>query len=227
VIVLDFFNNVNDAYRGTDDDAPTIGTTDGNEWLRITNRLKNDWALDEKVDWRSLFATRTLSPVVAVGTQSYNLPADFLNAANEVLITSTGGTIVEYALIDPSERRNCDPRSCFITGPKGGTQVLTFVDTFNTGDITIGGTISIDGYFKPADLTASTDVIPVDDPNWLIFAVAAELAFNELTYQDKAPDIQAKANVKYTQMVQSNRRGSNRNPRRVRTLVNRIPGSRK
>ena len=51
----------------------------------------------------------------------------------------------------------------------------------------VGGVILPAAYYRPDDID-STDAdadIPVDDPNWLVMATAAQVAFNDITYEDK------------------------------------------
>ncbi len=49
-------------------------------------------------------------------------------------------------------------------------------------------------------------------------AVASEIAFNDITYEDKASDLNAKANALYRQMVSDERKGTYNNP--IQTPVN-------
>lgn len=217
MILTDLFTQINTAYRGSDDDAPTSGT-DFALWLNTTNRKISEWSGDGKVNWRSLFAIQNLSPVVAVGTQTYNLPASFSVASDRVTVT-VGTTPYYFTICEPQERDRFQ-NSVYISG--SNPQKLTFSDTIVATSPIVGGTISVGGYYEPTALTAGTDVVPVDDPYWLVYAVASELAFNDITYSDKAPDLNAKAAALYTGMISNNSRGSNNNPRIARTNVNRI-----
>jgi hypothetical protein len=83
----------------------------------------------------------------------------------------------------------------------------------------------VPGYFLPEDLTADTDTVPVDDPYWLVYTVASELAFNDLTYADKYAELNNKANNLYSMMIKANRNATNKYPRTIRTSVNRIIGT--
>lgn len=221
MIVSELFSHINAAYRGTDDDQPVLGTTDGDEWLLTANRKISEWAKDGKNTWMSLFDIRTVG-TFASGTQSYDLDDEIILPADEVTITSTAGNDSYFKIAKPQERRRF-LNSVYISGRD--PQVLTFYDTIPSTSLLIGGSIKIAGYYVPDDLVAAGDTIPVDDPYWLVMAVASELAFNDITYSDKAPDLNAKANNLYSIMVSNNRRGTNDNPRIARTNVDRILGT--
>lgn len=215
--VTTFFTQVNSAYRGSDDDAPTTGT-DFTLWLATTNRKINEWASDSNNQWASLFANTALATPVAAGTQTYNLGSTLIVPADRVYVVN--GTNTYYYTICKPQERDRFSNSVYIAG--SNPQKLTFVDTISATSPIVGGTTYVAGYFMPADLTAAADTIPVDDPYWLVNAVASELAFNDITYSDKAPDLNAKANNLYSGMVAANRRGTSNNPRTARTSVNRI-----
>lgn len=222
MIVTNLFAQINSAYRGSDDDAPAVGTTDHTLWLATTNRKISEWARDGKNTWQSLFEIREQG-TISVGTQDYDFDSDISVPADSVVVTTTTNQNIEYTICKPQERKRF-LRAVYISGRD--PQVLTFQDTIKANDQIVGGTIKVAGYWVPDDLTGVNDTIPVDDPYWLVYAVASELAFNDLTYSDKAPDLNAKANNLYSGMVSDNRRGTNNNPRMARTNVNRIPGTR-
>lgn len=218
--VTELFTQINAAYRGTDDDAPSAGSTDYDLWLATANRKQDEWAKNPKINWRSLFETRDMGTISA--TQDYDLDDDFIGPSDKIIVRLSSGQKIEYQIADPSERDRFY-RSVYIAGrdPK----VLTFYDTITSSSQIFGGTLEVPGYFAPDPLTKATSTIAVDDPYWLVYAVASELAFNDLTYESKYPDLNAKANNLWANMVSANRRGTNNNPRRARTNVTRIPGS--
>lgn len=215
--ITTLFSQINQSFRGSDDDPPTAGT-DFNNWLIATNRKKDEWARDGKHTWRSLFAVNSVG-TVSSGSQSYDLDTNFLVASDKVTVTTLTGSVVDYVVGEPQERDRYQ-KSCYISGTD--PQTLTFNDQFSSTDSVIGGTIKVAGYYIPDDYTSGGSIVTIDDPYWLVYAVAADLAFNENSYTDKAPDLNAKANNLYSQMVSNNRRGSSNMPRQARTNVNRI-----
>lgn len=215
--VTTLFTQINAAFRGTDDDAPTSGA-DFTYWLATANRKQDEWATDSTHNWNSLYSTDTLSPVIAAGTQSYDLPTTFVAAADRVTVT-VGTNVYYFTVIEPEEK--ADTQNCvYISG--SNPQTLTFVDTIASDSPYVGGTITVPAYHKLTDLALGADTVLVDDPYWLVYAVASELAFNELDYSDKAADLNAKANNLYQKMVRNNRRGTHGNPRVTPTKVNHI-----
>lgn len=282
--VTTLFQQINTAYRGTDDDPPAIGTTDGDEWLLTANRKKDEWARAAKQSWQSNFLldkpnepgtvattattaltgtstyfsdyrvgdtilvsgetvrtiatipsntsltvtvafsntasakTFTHQTIIATGVQSYSVHRSFLTPA-----TSSFGSLtaqdIRYRISRPQENDRFTLNT-YLSGR--GPQILTFQDNILSGDQIVGGTLKMPGFYIPDDMAAATDIVPVDDPYWLVYATASELAFNDLTYSDKAPDLNAKANNLYSQMAQNNRRGTSGYPRTARTNVDRI-----
>ena len=218
MILSTFFSHVNNAFRGSDDDAPTSGN-DYDLWLNTTNRKIAEWAGDSKNTWQSLFEIRSIG-TVSSGTQTYSLDDDFVSPADKLYVTVNSQDI-DFMIVKPEERDRFSS-AVYISGRD--PQNITFVDTIDSNSQIVGGTIYLAARFVPGELTAAGDTIPVDDPYWLVMAVASELAFNDLTYSDKAPDLNAKANDLYAGMVSTNRRGSNNNPRIAQTNVSRIKG---
>lgn len=223
MITAELFAEVNDAYRGTDDGVPTVGTTDHDYWLRIANRKINEWARDTKNIWESLWDIKTVQVgdplvdvVIVAGTQDYTLNNIPIALSDKIIVTDTDGNDHTYQIIKAKERDRFT-EAVYIVGA-----TLTFVDDINTGDTIVGGTIKIPGYWMPTTLT--TGAIVIDDPYWLVYAVAADLASNDLTYSAKAGNLQAQANNLYMAMASANRRGTNNNPRKTPTNIERITG---
>lgn len=160
---------------------------------------------------------------------SYSLHRSFLTLSGDK--TSTGGVgtgvyIIRtdgertYIPVIPAEERNPDLRAVFIASQN--PQKLYFSDTIASTEDIVGGTLYYPGYFLPDDVSATTDLLPFIDPNWAVLAVASEIAFNDITYEDKTADLNAKANALYMQMVKKNRGQVFNTPRTVPVNVKRI-----
>lgn len=281
-----FFEQVNNTYRGSDDEVPTTGTIDHDLWINTTNRKVSEWAKDPKNNWKSLFSieapnelgtvattgTTTLTgtgtyftdyqvgdkitvagetertidtitsdtvltvtvafantasslkythkTIIKSGVQTYNLHRQFYQPSDGVFAVSTQD--YEYSFSNPQERDRFTLNT-YISGlnPKQ----ITFTDTIASTDVIVGSQLQVPAYFLPEDLANDTDLIPVDDPYWLVYAVSSELSFNDLTYESKYADLNAKANNLYSMMSIANRNGTNKYPRTIRTSVNRIIGT--
>ncbi len=207
--VPELFRQINGAYRGTDDSAPTQGTDDYELWIDTANRKITEWSNDSKNTWETLWEVKNITGVVVANDKTYSVDATLIVPSDQIYITDTSGNKHYYTLVKPQERDNYIGQSCCYIN-KG---VLNFIDDIKTGDVIVGGTISIPGYYAPTALADDNSTVPVVDPYWLVYATASELAFNDLTYSDKANDLAGKANFIYSQMANNNRRGTNRNPR--------------
>lgn len=290
MILSTLFEQINNSYRGSDDDVPLAGTADYTNWINTTNRKISEWAGDSKNTWQSLFYidapnelgtvattgtttltgtstyfldynvgdkvtvdgetirtiatitsntvltvtvafsntvtanTYTHTTIIKTGVQTYSLHRNFQSPSDKVIITDTDDNEISFMIGKPQERERYTPE-VYISGMN--PQTITFVDTINATYNTnwIGGVLQAPGYYAPNDLTDEDDTIPVDDPYWLVYTVASELAFNDLTYESKAVDLNSKANNLYSGMISNNRRGTNNYPRIARTNVNRIRGT--
>jgi phosphohistidine swiveling domain-containing protein len=284
----DFFDDVNSAYRGTDDNAPAAGTPDYTDWLLTTNRKIRKYARDKKVSRASLWKatapnelgtvataattaltgtntrftdyrvgdkilvsgetirtiatipsdtsltvtaafsntasakTFTHTSIIATGVQAYSLSRRFLNPSDKIIILTTAGHEDEYTVVKPQDRDTVF-RAVYISGHD--PQTITFEDDITSTSAIVGGTLEIPGFYMPDPMVNATDLIPVDDPDWLVYSVAGELAFNDLTYESKSADLILQANLLYKEMTRNNRRGTAGNPSKSRTNVVRIPGS--
>mgnify|MGYP000137293170 CR=1 FL=1 len=194
------------------------------ETVRTIDTITSDTVLTVTVAFSNTASglTFTHSNIIADGIQSYSTHRRLLVPSDYITI-DTGTDTIKYTIGKPQERDRFSDE-VYLSGRQ--PQILTFYDTISTtySSNIIGGTLNIPGYYLPADLSASTDIIPVDNPYWLVYSVASELAFNDLTYEDKAIDLNAKANNLYSIMAQSNRRGTSNYPRIARTNVSRIIG---
>ncbi len=215
MLVSTLFDRINSALRGLDDETPQEGSEEATYWLGIINRKKDEWATDPFENWSSLFEVRDLTDPIEAGTQTYALDSDFVRPADTVYVT-VGTQKTYFNLVEP-QLRDSVPSSVYITG-----KVLNFTDEIEADSLLITGDITVPAFFQPADLTAFTDTVPVDDPNWLALAVASELAFSDVTYEDKAPDLLGMANDLYLKMKAGNRKGTITSPRKAQTKVNPI-----
>lgn len=223
MVATDFILAVNDALRGTDDDAPTAGSDEWQYWMRTYNRVKSGLYEDITKRWSNTYSVASLGTVAAAAAPSYNLGVTYLAPANLAYVVTSEGHKVEYEIIEPQERDiTSSARKLFIAG--ANPQVAYFTTEITATENIVDGTLYLPGFFMPADLALDDGdaVINLPDPYWGVMAVAAEIAFSDITYEDKAADLNAKATALYMQMVAKNRGGSYGNPRKVPTGVRRI-----
>jgi hypothetical protein len=181
--------------------TPAWGSDKANVVLSIANRKIREWSTDPNNKWNSLFEIRALTPVIDTTTPvtTYNLATDFYLPSDYARVVRTDSSVTEYPIVK-AQQRDIETQSLYIHGfnPKK----VTFSQTIDTG--LNGATLYIPGYYKAAELALSTDVVPVDDPNWLVYAVAAELARNDAAKDTEYPNIMGMANDLYKKMVDAN-----------------------
>lgn len=197
----------------------TIATITSNTALTVTVAFSNT----------ASGKTFTHKNIVSNSYTSYSLHRSFLAPSGDktstdgvgsgVYVLKTDGNRTYIPLVAPEER-NPDSRAVFISSIN--PQKVYFTDTITSTEDIVGGELRVPGYFMPDDLSATTDLLPFLDPNWAVLAVAAEVAFNDITFEDKAEALNAKANALYAQMIKKNRNLTYNNPRRVPTNVKRI-----
>jgi len=199
-------------------------TVDG-ETVRTIATIPSDTSLTVTEAFSNTASAKTFThtSIIATGVQEYSLHRSFILPSDQILITTTGDSDRYVDFLHPQER-NTISQTVFIYDDQ--PKLLGFsAEIASTEDI-VGGTLSVPGYYLPADMTATTDVLPFPNPNWGTMATAAEIAFNDIIYEDKADGINAKANALYAQMAQANRSGTWNNPRKVPINVNRIRDTR-
>lgn len=187
------------AYRGKDvTKTPPWGSDKANMVLDLANQKKDEWAMDSNQKWTSLFEVRDIG-TIATATLTYNLDADFLYPSDFIQVEKTNGDVVDISITKPQHRLD-NTESVYISG--SGPKVLTFAGTIDSG--LDGGTLRAPGYYLPADMTIVSSVVAVDDPNWLVYIVASELARNDPAKQDEFPNLIGMANELYKKMVNAN-----------------------
>lgn len=231
--LADFYTRVNYALRGIDEDSPTHGEDEANFWLDTLNRKKDEIYEDVTKNWRNVFESRSLGTITASATPSYNLPTDFIGLSGDenstngvgggVYVVKTDGNLEYISIINPEQRDSVN-RNAYIAG--FDPQKLYFTTPIVSTDGIYGGTLYAPGYYMPADVEDETDVLPFLDPNWAVMAVASEIAFSDITYEDKAPDLNAKANALYERMVKKNRGQLHNAPKPVKYNMKRIRDTR-
>lgn len=233
--VQKFLDQVNNALRGTDDDAPMPTDDDGKYWIDTYNRKKDEMYDDTTKNWRSAYDDDSedkadLGTVTAMVRPSFDLPDSFIAPAGDAYIIDTDGHYHYFDVVDPSE---ADRRvqQVYISGQN--PQKLKFSAEIAADSVLVGGTLYMPGYYRPANIdpeaagfNAETTYIAVDDPNWAVMAVAAQIAFNDITYEEKFGDLNGQAGVLWKNMVKKNRKRGRKNPKVTPTVVHRIRGVR-
>lgn len=216
-------SEINYALRGIDDDAPLEGTDEWNYWVSVLNRVKRTLFRDVKQNWEESFDVRNVGTVTASASLTINLPSDFIGVSGDgegvgVYVTNNGQRF-DLDLVKPQQSSSRE-RQVFISGKN--PKVLNFTFAVSADDQLVGGTVFVGGYYMPADVADASDTLPFPDDDWGVMATAAEIAFNDIVYETKSPDLNAKANAMYLDMVSRNQRGFTGQPRKAVYNVKRI-----
>lgn len=222
--VTTFLTQVSYALRGVDEEAPNIGTDDANYWLETLNRKKNELYENTRVLWNETWGVESLGVISASATPSFNVANNLIAPSDELYAVDSNSKKVYYDFAKPKERNNTSTRKFYLAGMN--PQVLYCTNEIEASEDIVTGTLYLPGYYMPADIDVSTEdgttTIPFLDPYYAVMAVASEIAFGDITFEDKAPDLAGKANYLYMQMVRKNRRNTYGNTRKIPTSVNRI-----
>ena len=137
-------------------------------------------------------------PIIATGVQEYALHRSFFIPSDTATVTTTIQDIV-LNFSKPQERTFSD---LYISGR--APKMLTFYNDIESGSQLVGGELKVPGYYTPDDMVLATDEVPVDDPTWLVYATAAELARNDAAKDDQFANLVGMANDLYRKMIDAN-----------------------
>jgi hypothetical protein len=227
MLLSDALVKISYALRGLDDEAPAINTDEGDYWVSVLNTKKDELYKDTKQNWSSAYTVINLGTISASTALSFDLPDKFLGVAGDNFddlhgsdgyIIKTNGERTNIKVIKPSERTSA--QQLYISGLN--PQTITFTQEITADDEIVGGTLFLPAYVIPDDVSLETDALPVPDADWLVFATAAELAFSDIIYEDKAEGLNTKANNLYRLMMANNRRLSNGSVKQMTYAVPKI-----
>lgn len=202
-----FLTAVNNALRGIDDVTPAIGTEESDYWIQTLNRKIDELYRNSKVLWDATWEVKSLGAISASATPSFNTDSGLIAPSDQVYAVDTNSKKVYYDLIRPRQLPK-EGRYFYLAG--NNPQVLYCTNEIEAGEDIVTGTLYLPGYYMPTEVSNSdgTDVLPLPDPYWGVIATAAEVASNDIIYEDKEANLNAKANSLYMQMVRNNRRNT-------------------
>lgn len=225
--VTEAITGINYALRGIDDDAPSDGSDEWNFWLSELNRKKDELYRDTQKHWSEAFLVQSVGTITANTALTFNLLTTYLQASGTgenqaAYVIGTDGTRYNLDLIEPEEIEK-GQQALYISGRN--PQVIHFTEEITADDPMVGGTLYLPGYYLPANMTTGADELPFPDNQWAVLAVAASIAFSDVTYEDKVEGLNAQANNLYELMVVNSRAGTHGAPRKVKHVVSRRIGS--
>lgn len=194
MILSELVNEVYLAYRGKLSNVPAAGTEKYNRILLIANRNVRQWALDSTVDWPSRYEQRVIG-TTSIGTQSYELDDDIVRISDYVRLVDANNQ-VKYSTAFKPQTTAAMTTGCYISGTD--PKQLTFIDVI--GETLDGLSITVPCYTLPDDMINPGDTVLIDNPQWLIYATAAELARNDYSKEEQYSNLQGIANDLYANM---------------------------
>lgn len=172
----------------------TSSDDDWNKILGIANLFIDEWASEPGADWRSLYSTVSLAGTVTA-TDTFALGTTIRKVSNQEgdfvrILHTNGTTYTDYQLVAPERLKYYSTGAyCAQEGSN-----LVFNAAFKTTDLQYGGTIKVPAYLFASHLASSSDLVPVDDPNWLVVVTAAEWSRTDITRQNQYSNLIAEAN---------------------------------
>lgn len=212
------------AYKGNTN-WPSPGAAKYLKAVIAANELYRKWALDSKVHWDSLWVLRTTGPVAST-QQAYDLDSDIFYLSDWVYINRTDGNIDRFQVVHP-EARNSSFNAIGAIGSDWGDPMVYLTGTFAHGDSNltmnfqtpftqltgdVGGTIEFGAYALPDPFQNPTDIILMNNPDWLVKRLAAELARNDPSKEDQVDNLMLEAQNLYDRMVKDNQGNSYQQP---------------
>ena len=203
------------AYRGkVEEKTPSFGSDKADLVIDIANQAQEEWARNSKIHWNSLFEERNIG-IVDTSVFTYELDDDFLFPSDYIIIEQLDGNRREIPITKP-QKRNDNKTKVYLSG--NNPKKITFAgDTIDS--VLNGGTILMPGYYLPSEIVNSTDLVTADDPNWLVYATAAELTRNDPAKEDQYANLIGKANDLYLNMITANEDSGYRQDNTMPTIM--------
>ena len=170
------------------------------ETVRTIATIVSDTSLTVTVAFSNTNSALTFkhTSIIASGVQSYSLNRNFFVPSDNVLVTVNAQDL-PFNFAKPQARDTAD---VFISGRN--PKLLTFNSPIISTSQIVGGQLKVPAYYLPNNLVSQTDLVSVDDPNWLVYATAAELARNDPAKDSQFSNLIGISNDLYTKMVQAN-----------------------
>lgn len=207
-----FIERLNYVLRGLDDEAPAADTDEYNYWIDTLHMKLEELYADTTKQWNNTYEDIELGTVSATATPTFDLDETFLSPANVAYIIDANGRRQEFSIIKAQEK-DPDKQEVYVAGQDPET--LYFTQEIKAGSNLVTGTLFLPAFVMPDMPTLPDDFIPAPDPNWAVYATASQIAENDITYEDKAASLNAKANNLYTLMSKKSIRGTYGNSRKT------------
>jgi len=170
------------------------------ETERIIATITDNTTLTVTVAFSNTASGKTFKrrPIITAGVQEYSLHRNFFMSSDYATVALTSQD-VPLTFAKPQDRISGD---VYISGMR--PKMLTFYQDIESGSFLEGGELQVPGYYIPSDLSATTDLVPEGIEEWLMYAVAAELARNDPAKDSEFPNLLGMANDNYRKLIDAN-----------------------
>lgn len=173
------------------------------QFLAIANLVQDDWLSEPGIQWSSRYERLSLGTItsdrVSMDDTIYELSKredDFVT----IISPDDPKSYSYYTIVSPSEfRRYQNTNTCAVIGDE-----LVFSKTFEPTDSYYGGEVIVPATIKLDPLVSPNDEVQVDDPNWLVYMVAAERVRNTVTKVGQYQGLVQRANNIMIKMREAN-----------------------
>ena len=183
---------------------PPSGSNKYNALLELADSLQREWASEPNTEWSSLYAlTELADPITA--TDTYAIPNTVMYLSKQqtnplYALSTDGNTQVMYNLVDIGIlHANTQTNPVAQQGSN-----LIFEEAFTSDSPVFGGSINVPSILYPSDITAGTDIIQVDDPEWLAWMMGADFVRNDFARQNQYANMLNHANLLMEKMKERN-----------------------
>ena len=190
------------AYKMATGDDESISRSEPSygKYLSILNDLQRDWYEESLVlpneRWASL--EREEAIIISSDTQ-YDLDGELVLhplSYSPLSITLPSGNMVMPKLVSTAEFIRSNDRNIFTASSDG--KIINFKKEFINS--AIGGRITYPYYVNLEEISNDDDNIIVDNPNWLVYMLAAEIARSDIVQAGQYGNLIALAQNSMTSM---------------------------
>lgn len=196
-----------------EDAAPETDSESYNILLAQVKTLTLEWqnAVDEQqhpINWNSLWNRQTIGTVTVgrsttIATPTLALIRKLSKEDDGFSLEDGSGGCRYFSVVKPNELKIGTDRVALVKNK------LIFADPFAADDTWVGKNIEA-AFYGYADIPAiGTDLISVDDPMWMVYRGAAELARNDFIKSGEYTNLLNLANERFDAMIANNRETSN------------------
>lgn len=178
--------------------APTTNGSEYNLWMSYINRSIHEWS--ESFDWEDL-RKDYFPPITSSSMATVALPLDFKKFAAPVTIHGTSESsdyTIPDILIEQKGMYGQNDKYITVRGDISSGRNMIF---HPTSTLASGASVEVSYFSMPTLMTATTDIPPVSDSQFLIDRVTAYIF--ESRSDARFQEMEAKARTRLTMMIEN------------------------